>query len=191
MLDLEPIKSLIPADDYLQACVNWELIEDAFATHSIADVYNLAGICATVAVETGCTFRPVQEHGDSSYFIRNYWSNPYVRKQLGNKSPLDAINYHGRGYIQITGRYNYQQASESLDVGLLFQPQLACNTNIAAKILWWFWTTRKLDKLCSNINADTEPAQKLTVYQEVRRIVNGGLSGLPLYMDVLKRLGVV
>lgn len=191
MINLEPIQSLIEPDNWQIACVNWGLIQDAFGSHGISDVYNLAGICATVAVETGCTFKPVEERGDASYFIKNYWSNAYTRKQLGNKSPLDAINYHGRGYIQITGRYNYQTAGDALNVSLLFQPQLACQPGTAAKILKWFWTTRKLDRLCGSIGEDTQPAQKLIVYQQVRRIVNGALNGLPLYMEVLKKLDVL
>lgn len=190
-IDLELIKGLIADEQYQQACVNWGLIEDAFALHNIADIYNLAGICATVAVETGLTFCPIEEDGGASYFIRMYWSNPYVRKQLGNTSPADAINYHGRGYIQLTGKFNYVQASEALDMSLWANPGLACDPNIAAKVLWWFWTARKLDKLCGSVSANTPPEQKLMVYQQVRRLVNGGLNGLNLYMEVLNRLDVI
>jgi hypothetical protein len=188
-LSLDKIKTRIP--DYDVACTNWELIENACNAASCEDVYNLAGVCATVAVETALTFKPLEERGSDSYFVRNYFTNKRARESLGNRNAQDAVNYHGRGFIQLTGLDNYIAASDALNVNLVSQPQLACDAQTAARILVWFWTENKLNRLCSELQEARDPAHKVLIYQEVRRRVNGGLNGLALYMEILKELEVL
>jgi len=190
-LSLEPIRSKIQPSNYDLACKNWQVIVDVFNAHGISDDCNLAAVCATVAVETGYTFKPEEERGDPTYFLKNYYFNRRVRIALGNRSTADAVKYHGRGFIQITGFNNYNKASEALGINLVANPELACDVETAAKIMHWYWTSHKLDVLANQASIVRDEAHKVLVFQEIRRLVNGGLNGITVYLDVLKSYEVV
>lgn len=51
--------------------------------------------------------------------------------------------YHGRGYIQLTGSYNYEAASNFIGVNLLVNPELAKDIRYSAKIARWYWTVAR------------------------------------------------
>ena len=78
------------------------------------------------------------------YFERRYGVKhaPKTASILGNKYPGDGERYHGRGYVQLTGRENYRRAGEALGIDLLNQPDLAAKPDIAAKIAMWYWNSR-------------------------------------------------
>ncbi len=89
-------------------------------------------------------FASTKEYGSKRYFRRNYdiKHNPRVAKLLGNTEPGDGIKYHGRGYLQITGRYNYAAAEKALGLPLLDHPELLEDPKIAAEASVWFWLWR-------------------------------------------------
>ncbi len=89
------------------------------------------------------------------------------RKDLGNVNPGDGPKYKGRGFIQITGRANYTQASKDLGIDLVNHPELAERPDIATKVSLWYWKTRVQPKI-SNFNNTKAVTKK----------VNGGLRGL-------------
>ena len=64
------------------------------------------------------------------------------RKDLGNIRPGDGRKYKGRGFIQITGRYNYTEAGKALGLDLVNHPELAEKPINAAKVTWWYWKNR-------------------------------------------------
>lgn len=78
------------------------------------------------------------------YFEKRYGIKyaPKTAKILGNKLPGDGEKYHGRGFVQLTGRDNYRMASQALGIDLLNRPELAAKPDIAAKIAVWYWNTR-------------------------------------------------
>jgi putative chitinase len=86
------------------------------------------------------------------------------RKDLGNTRPGDGKRYMGRGYVQITGRTNYANASDLVGQDLVGNPDLALMPEIASKIIvdgmvnGWF-TGRKMSDFDSYLN--------------MRRVVNG------------------
>jgi putative chitinase len=51
--------------------------------------------------------------------------------------------YKGRGYIQLTGEYNYMKAGEYLEVDLLTNPEWARSLEWSAKIATWYWTVAR------------------------------------------------
>jgi predicted chitinase len=63
-------------------------------------------------------------------------------KTLGNKVKGDGARYKGRGYIQLTGRYNYKRAGEALGLPLEQKPELVEKPEVAAKVAIWFWQQR-------------------------------------------------
>ena len=102
----------------------------------------LAAFMAQCAHET-MDFKRLTEFGGSLDF-RKYDPKyaPKKAKALGNVKPGDGARYKGRGFIQITGRYNYKKAGEAIGVNLLKNPELAEKPEVAAKIAVWFWQHR-------------------------------------------------
>lgn len=82
--------------------------------------------------------------GVKGYFSKKYDPKfaPKTAKILGNNHVGDGEKYHGRGFIQLTGRDNYRMAGQALNIDLLNQPELASKPDIAAKIAVWYWNTR-------------------------------------------------
>lgn len=103
----------------------------------------LAQFMAQTAHETG-NFSRLKEMGSIKRYARMYDPkfNPRLAKILGNIHHGDGAKYHGRGYIQLTGRYNYNAAEKALGLPLVDNPDLAEEPNNAAKIALWYWKTR-------------------------------------------------
>jgi predicted chitinase len=55
--------------------------------------------------------------------------------------------YRGRGFIQLTGDFNYEAAGEFLEVDLLGEPDLATGPLVSPAVAAWYWTVAR------NINA--------------------------------------
>ena len=89
-------------------------------------------------------FTKMDEKGSAKYFKHKYDPQfaPKTAKIIGNTKVGDGERYHGRGYIQLTGRDNYRMAGEALGIDLLNKPQLAADPATAAKIAVWFWQAR-------------------------------------------------
>ena len=132
------------------------------------DKRKLAYMLATTFHETGHKMTPVTENGAPSYFNK-YEPGTKLGKQLGNTLKGDGARYKGRGFVQITGRGNYQKAGGKLDVDLINQPEKALELPIATRILFagmsegWF-TGRKLSQYFNDTTSD---------YLNARKIING------------------
>jgi len=142
--------------------VNWPLIEGALESRGMRDPLVKVAAIATVSVETARTFRPIDEFGDEEYFTRMYEN----RADLGNTRKGDGARYHGRGYIQLTGRANYSAYGKKLGFPLEQKPDLAKTPEVAAAVLADYFKSRSVDE--SAVARDWETA---------RRKVNGGLNG--------------
>jgi predicted chitinase len=105
-------------------------------------------------------FSRMKEIGGDKYFHNRYdpKTAPKTAKILGNTKAGDGVKYHGRGFIQITGRDNYRMAGEALGLPLEQKPELASKPEVAAKIAVWYWNTRVKPKV-SNWN-DTAAVTK-------------------------------
>lgn len=80
----------------------------------ITDVRYAAYMLATCYHETAQTCKPIDERGGTQYFNSRYGPTTSVGKQLGNKQPGDGARFHGRGYVQLTGRANYAKMTAEL-----------------------------------------------------------------------------
>lgn len=63
-------------------------------------------------------------------------------RNLGNIEPGDGWRYHGRGYVQLTGRGNYERIGRALRIDLVNQPDLAADRQIAARVALHYWQDR-------------------------------------------------
>jgi putative chitinase len=93
------------------------------------------------------------------------------RSDLGNQGPPDGDLYKGRGFIQLTGRFNYQKHGEGFGLGnqLIENPDIANDPGIAAKLLSSF---------LKNKEATIKEALIENDLRRARRLVNGGSHGL-------------
>jgi predicted chitinase len=113
-------------------------------------------------------FKSLKEFGGSLDF-RKYDPKyaPKKAKALGNKYKGDGARYKGRGFIQLTGRYNYKKAGKELGLPLEKNPELVEKPEIAAKVAVWFWKHRVQPNVDNFKNT-----------REVTKQVNPGLRGL-------------
>jgi predicted chitinase len=73
--------------------------------------------------------------------------------RMGNTKPGDAFKYIGRGYIQLTGKENYEKVGNLIGVDLVNNPELANDPEIAAKIVpAFFQVTKRKPKDLENID---------------------------------------
>lgn len=91
--------------------------------------------------------------------------------ELGNtpEDDGDGERYKGRGLIQITGKYNYEQCSEALfgdGQVLLHNPEILEDPKFASLSAAWFWATRG----CNELADDGD-------FRQITKVINGGLNG--------------
>lgn len=85
--------------------------------------------------------------------------------RMGNDQPGDGYTYRGRGYMQLTGKENYEAAGKTLGLDLVKDPDLASQPGNASKIATWYWENRVPEKAHENVKAAT-------------LAINGGYNGL-------------
>lgn len=100
----------------------------------------LVALMAQAAHETGM-FNDLYETGSEDYFDK-YEPGTATGETLGNVEEGDGYFYRGRGYLHLTGRYNYQKAQDALGYDFINNPDLAADPTIAAEVAIWFWKDR-------------------------------------------------
>lgn len=149
------------------------IILSSLTNHGIGDRTMVLMSVATIRAETaGCV--PISE-GISQY---NTSSKPGGhafdlydnRADLGNRGKPDGAHFKGRGFVQLTGRDNYETYGPKLNpsVDLVKYPELANAAQIAADLLSLFLAKRQLQIKDAILHEN---------YQAARRLVNGGLHG--------------
>ncbi|MGH6644232.1 MAG: hypothetical protein ACRED3_16215, partial [Bradyrhizobium sp.] len=89
-----------------------EAILDGWEVRGRGRRQHLSYMLATAFHETAATVQPINEYGGTAYFAKRYDPPAKVAKQLGNVNKGDGPRFHGRGYVQLTGRANYARASK-------------------------------------------------------------------------------
>ena len=89
-------------------------LREAIHRFNITTEDRLAHFLAQISVESGYG-KWKKELGGEAYFTRLYWDKQKKAKELGNESKEDAIRYSGGGYIQVTGKNNYQKFSDYME----------------------------------------------------------------------------
>jgi hypothetical protein len=151
---------------------HWPGLQHALAECGLTDRASTIAAIATIGTEVPA-FLPINEYGGSDYFTKLYEG----RKDLGNTQPGDGARYHGRGFIQLTGRANYRAYGQKLGLPLEQNPELALQPDVAARILARYMKDRGIGKLAAQGD-----------WQGVRRAVNGGLNGWDRFSALVQQL---
>jgi putative chitinase len=88
----------------------------------------------------------------------------------GDEASGEGYTYRGRGYIQLTGKTNYQSLAKTGIDDVVAQPDLVA-TQYPLLSAAWFWQTR-------NINNDADQGAGDAAILAVTKKVNGGTNGL-------------
>lgn len=105
-------------------------------------------------------------------YVREVWGpTPAQRRyegraDLGNTEPGDGHRFMGRGLVQITGRANYQEASDALGEDFVTCPGLIESYRWASLSAAWYWQSRGLNAIADEGDFDL-----------ITRRINGGQTG--------------
>ena len=104
-----------------------------------------------------------QEQGGPRYFSRYEG-----RKSLGNFIKGDGLRFKGAGYIQLTGRFNYQKFANSIGDKNVMKGANYVSKNYPRSSAGFWWKSNNMNALCD----------KGASVKEITRRVNGGYRGL-------------
>ena len=189
-LTLEQLKQLLPKNPYVD---HWHrALAQLLPDYEINTPQRIAAFIAQCAHESG-NFVFLKENLNykaptlrklfAKYFPTDELANEYANKpnkqeaianriyanRMGNgdEASGDGFRYCGRGLIQLTGKSNYQNFADSLEMRVEDVPAYLATFEGAAQSACWFWESNNLNKW-----ADTGDIKELT------RRINGGYIGL-------------
>ena len=153
----------------LQALVDASLVDKPIVVMSLA----------TIRAETA-GFVPISEAPNQ--FNTSPGGSPFDlydnRADLGNLGPPDGQQFRGRGFVQLTGRANYERHGNVIGVpDLVTSPDRANEPDIAARLLASFVKASE-QRIRSALVADDLAA--------ARRLVNGGTHGIDAFTDAYR-----
>ena len=189
-LTLQQLKQLLPKNPYVE---HWHhALEQLLPDYDINTPKRIAAFVAQCAHESG-GFTAIKENLNykaptlrklfSKYFPNDelaavYASKPNKQEAIANKiyasrmgngdeKSGDGYRYCGRGLIQLTGKNNYQNFADSLEMRVEDVPEYLATFEGAAQSACWFWEANNLNRF-----ADAGDIKGLT------KAINGGYIGL-------------
>lgn len=189
-LTLQQLKQLLPKNPYVE---HWHhALEQLLPDYDINTPKRIAAFVAQCAHESG-GFTAIKENLNykaptlrklfSKYFPSDelaavYASKPNKQEAIANRiyasrmgngdeASGDGYRYCGRGLIQLTGKTNYQNFADSLEMRVEDVPAYLATFEGAAQSACWFWEANNLNRF-----ADAGDIKGLT------RAINGGYIGL-------------
>ena len=165
---VDNIKTNLPF--VLQSLLDFELTERPMVLMALA----------TIRAETE-SFRPISEY--KSKYNTSPGGHPFDlydrRTDLGNSRKGHGEKYKGRGFIQLTGKFNYEKYGPRISLGrrLSSDPDLANEPEHAAALLSVFLKDKEM------------PIKEALMHGELataRRLVNGGSHGLNRFTETYR-----
>jgi putative chitinase len=166
-----------------------EIVEGLNASPLLTTLNRMAGFVAQAAHESA-QFKVVKENLNYSaeglrrvfpkYFPTDDVAASYARQATkiankvyanrmgnGDEASGDGFKYRGRGFFQITGKFNYTSCGTGLGLDLVKTPEALERTKPALASALWFWKTNNLNRY-----ADANDIRGMT------KAINGGYNGL-------------
>lgn len=199
MLTFEQFKKLAPdyvhkcpdpqaAYDYFtQACIEFEINTNLRQAHFLAQI--LFESNNFTALEENLNYsahrlrevfpkRVSMQEANILAHDKRAIGNHVYNGRLGNRlGTNDGYDFRGRTPIHLTGRANYEEAAEALNLDLTTHPDVVNNPDIMFRIAGWFWHSRHLNTLADNDSG-----------KAICRVVNGGYNGLPQRLALIKHV---
>jgi hypothetical protein len=173
-VSVDNVAPMFPQTPRANIVANLPFVEAGLRKCSLDDRSMLLMALGTIRAETA-GFVPIPE-GQSKYNTAPggtpfglYDPPTQIAKNLGNTQPGDGARFKGRGYVQLTGRDNYQRVGAQIGVDLIGNPDLGCDGTTAGIILAQFLKNNE-----SRIRA----ALAANDLKTARKLVNGGSLGL-------------
>ncbi|KAA6369650.1 MAG: putative endopeptidase LytF, partial [Streblomastix strix] len=108
-----------------------------------------------------------KELGDEKYCSK-YDKDTNKGKQLGNTEDGDGYKFKGSGYIQVTGRYNYQKFADHINDQKVMDGFTYTSVKYPWEITGYWWKMNNMNAVCD----------KSPTVESVTKIVNGGQTGI-------------
>lgn len=165
---LESVLPMFPKTPQVNIQLHLPFVLKSLLDAQLADKSMVLMALATIRAEAA-SFQPTDEA--ESFLNTPPGGSPFElydnRADLGNLGPTDGADFHGRGFVQLTGRANYMRFSNLLGLGtqLVDNPELANDPEIAARLLAAFLKAKE-HPIRSALAADD--------LATARKLVNGG-----------------
>jgi peptidoglycan L-alanyl-D-glutamate endopeptidase CwlK len=170
---------MVPGAPLANIKSNLPLIMGAMQNASLTTKPIALTAIATAMVETG-RFEPISE------FPSRFNTSPGggelfdlydFRTDIGNNARGDGAKYKGRGFVQLTGQFNYLRFGPQVGVDLIADPERANDPQIAAQLLAAFLGAHRLRIEQALLEGD---------FSDARKAVNGGSHGLGDFTESYK-----
>lgn len=176
-LDTALVSQLFPFTKASNIAKNLPYVTAALAAFGLTDAKMISAALGTIRAETE-GFVPIAEMPSQFNTLPGQAPFSAYEHRLGNKKAGDGARYKGRGFVQLTGRDNYEKLGDVLDIKLADNPDAACAPEVAACLLAAFLNTHR-DRLKQALDADDLLA--------ARKVVNGGKHGLERFSDTYEK----
>lgn len=105
-------------------------------------------------------------------------ANRVYANRMGNadENSGDGWKYRGRGFIQLTGRFNYMVCGTALGIDLISSPEYLETLDGAMKSALWFWDS-------NDLNTYADHGDILTITKKI----NGGTNGLQTRQELFNK----
>ncbi|HET7868264.1 MAG TPA: C1 family peptidase [Burkholderiaceae bacterium] len=178
-LDLAHVRALFPATKPSNIERYLPYVAAALGACGLTDRPMICAALGTIRAESE-GFLPISEF--PSQFNTLAGQAPFSayegRQDLGNTKPGDGARFKGRGFVQLTGRDNYEKYGAVLGIDLAANADLANAPEVASLLL-----ARFLADCADRMRA----ALLAGHYATARKLVNGGSHGLDRFKDVFMR----
>lgn len=178
---VDAVARMFPATRRSAIAANLPFVLSGLRARGLTDRPMVLMALATIRAETE-GFVPISE-GVSRFntvhtpFDR-YDAGTSIGATLGNTHAGDGPRFCGRGYVQLTGRFNYNRISAQVGQDLVANPGLANDPAVAGLILAQF---------LKNSERAIRNALAAGALRQARKIVNGGSHGFDRFKDAYDR----